>query len=93
MKCYRNITTDEVVYEEDAEYYALTELGLMENGKLVIIPRGKNGEMTLEQLDNIKDTVKYFFSGNWIEEKIREVEEPDVFELIKEECELEDGRE
>ena len=90
MKCYRNITTDEVVYEEDAEYYALTQLGLMENGKLVIIPRGKNGEMTLEQLDNIKDTVEWFFSGNWIQEKIREVEEPDVFELIKEECELED---
>ena len=93
MKCYRNMTTDKVVYEEDAEYYALTQLGLMENGKLVIIPRGKNGEMTLEQLDNIKDTVEWFFSGNWIEEKIREVEEPDVFELIKEECELEDGRE
>jgi hypothetical protein len=92
MKCYRNITTDEVVYEEDAEYYALTELGLMENGKLVIIPRGKNGEMTLEQLDNIKDTVEWFFSGNWIQEKIREVEEPDVFELIKEECELENVR-
>lgn len=92
MKCYRNKTTDEVVYEEDAEYYALTELGLMENGKLVIVPKGKNGEMTLEQLDNIKDTVEWFFSGNWIEENIREVEEPDVFELIKEECELEDGR-
>ena len=92
MKCYRNKTTDEVVYEEDAEYYALTQLGLMENGKLVIIPRGKNGEMTLEQLDNIKGTVEYFFSGNWIEENIREVEESNVFELIKEECELEDGR-
>lgn len=92
MKCYRNMTTDEVVYEEDAEYYALTELGMMENGKLVIIPRGKNGEMTLEQLDNIKGSVEYFFSGNWIEEKIREVEEPNVFELIKEECELEDVR-
>ncbi len=89
MKCYRNMTTDEVVYKEEAEDYALYKLGLMDKGKLVIIPRGENGTYTIEQLENIKGTIGWFFSGNWIEEEIKEVEEPSVFELINEECELE----
>lgn len=90
MKCYRNMTTDEVVYKEEAKEYALYNLGLIDKGKLVIVPRGEKGTYTLEQIENIESTVDYFFSGNWIEEEIKEVEEPSVFELIKEECELED---
>ena len=86
MKCYRNITTDEVVYNEEAEEYVLNELGL------TVTPKGKNGEMTQLQLENIEETVSWFFSGNWIEEEIKEVEEPSVFELINEECELENVR-
>lgn len=86
MKCYRNITTDEVVYKEEAEEYVLNRLGL------TVTPKGENGEMTVEQIENIEGTVEWFFSGNWIEEEIKEVEEPSVFELIKEECELEDVR-
>lgn len=86
MKCYRNITTDEVVYKEEAETYVLNRLGL------TVTPKGENGEMTVEQLENIEGTVEWFFSGNWIEEEIKEVEEPSVFELINEECELEDVR-
>lgn len=86
MKCYRNITTDEVVYKEEAEDYVLNRLGL------TVTPKGENGEMTVEQLENITETVNWFFSGNWIEEEIKEVEEPSVFELINEECELEDVR-
>ena len=84
MKCYRNITTDEVVYKEEAEEYALNELGI------TITPKGKNGEMTEKQKENIRETVEWFFSGNWVEEKIKEVEDSSVFELINEECELED---
>lgn len=84
MKNYRNISTDEVVYEEEAEEYALNELGI------TITPKGINGEMTEKQKENIRETVEWFFSGNWVEEKIKEVEEPTVFELINEECELED---
>lgn len=91
MKYYRNITTDEVVYEEDSKEYALQELGLMDKGKLVVIPKGKNGTYTEKQENNIKETIEWFFSGNWTEE-IKEVEEPTVFELINEECELEDAR-
>lgn len=86
MKCYRNITTDEVVYKEEAEEYVLNRLGL------TVTPKGENGEMTVEQIENIEGTVEWFFSGNWVEEEIKEVEEPSVFELIKEECELEDVR-
>lgn len=71
MKCYRNITTDEVVYKEDAEEYVLNRLGI------TVTPKGENGEMTVEQLENIESTVDWFFSGNWIEEEIKEVEEPD----------------
>lgn len=92
MKCYKNITTDEVVYKEEAKEHALYELGLMDKGELVIVPRGKNGTYTIEQLQNIDATVEGYFSGNWTEEEIKEVEEPSVFELIKEECEIEDVR-
>ena len=85
MKCYRNITTDEVVYKEEAEEYVLNRLGV------TITPKGENGEMTVEQLENIESTVDWFFSGNWIEEEIKETEETNVFELINEECESENG--
>ena len=86
MKCYRNMTTDEVVYKEEAEEYVLNELGI------TVTPKGKNGEMTQLQLENIEETVSWFFSGNWIEEEIKEAEEPSVFKLINEECELENAR-
>lgn len=69
---YKQITTGKIVEDFMAEDYALTQLGLRENGRTVIIPRGKNGEMTLEQLENIQQTVEWFFSGNWIKEKAKE---------------------
>lgn len=73
MKCYRNITTDEVVYKEEAERYVLNRLGI------TVTPKGKNGEMTQEQIENIESTIDWFFSGNWIEEEIKKLEE-DLFE-------------
>lgn len=86
MKCYKNMTTDDVVYKEEAEEYVLDRLGI------TITPKGTNGEMTIEQIENVEETVKWFFSGNWIEEEIKKIEEPSVFELIKEESELENVR-
>lgn len=71
MKCYRNMATDEVVYKEEAEEYVLNRLGI------TVTPKGENGEMTVEQLENIESTIDWFFSGNWIEEEIKEVEESD----------------
>ena len=72
MKCYRNITTDEVVYKEEAEEYVLNELGL------TVTPKGKNGEMTQLQLENIQETINWFFSGNWIEEDIYDEDVSDL---------------
>ena len=89
MKCYRNITTDEVVYKEEAEEYVLNRLGI------TVTPKGENGEMTVEQLENIESTVDWFFSGNWIEEEIKEVEEPsdDIVDLEYELCRYENYHE
>ena len=86
MKCYRNISTDEVVYKEEAEEYVFSQLGDK------ITPLGKYGEMTPLQLEHIQGTIEWFFSTNWIEEEIKEAEEASVFELINEECEMENGR-
>ncbi len=67
---YRELKTNEIVEDFMAEDYALTELGLKENGQLVMKPKGNNGTMTLEQIENIKETVEWFFSGNWIKEEV-----------------------
>nr|DAI65622.1 MAG TPA: hypothetical protein [Caudoviricetes sp.] len=61
MKYYRNMTTNEIVEEADAEEYVLNRLGI------TVTPKGKNGEMTQEQIENIQETVSWFFSGNWVE--------------------------
>lgn len=71
---YKNTKTKEEVEDFMAEDYALTQLGLKENGELKMVPRGKNGEMTLEQLENIQETTEWFFSGNWIKEYVKEEE-------------------
>ena len=64
MKYYRKMFTNEIVYEIDAENYVLNELGI------TITPKGENGEMTEKQIKNIKETIDWFFSDNWIEEEI-----------------------
>lgn len=80
---YRNMKTNEEVEDFMAEEYALNELGV------TITPKGKNGELTIRQLENISETVDWFFSGNWIKEKVEE-DEGNVFELINEECKMEE---
>lgn len=77
---YRSKKTNEIVYKEDAEEYVLDRLGI------AITPKGNNGEMTQEQIENIEETIEWFFSGNWYEDEIQE-DEGDIFELINEECE------
>ena len=64
---YRETKTGEIVEDFMAEDYVLNRLGI------TITPRGKNGEMTLEQLENIQETVEWFFSGgNWIKEEVQD---------------------
>lgn len=60
IKFYRNITNNKIVYEDEAEEYVLEQLGI------TVTPKGKNGEMTLMQIENIQETVEWYFSGNWI---------------------------
>lgn len=76
-KLYRNMKTKEIVLEEDAEQYALNKLGI------TITPKGKNGELTIEQLQNIEETVSWYFD-DW-EKEIEQEEEGNIFELINEE--------
>lgn len=64
QKVYRNMQTKEIVFVEDAESFVLDKLGI------TITPKGKNGEMTQEQIENIQETVEWFFSGDWIKEEI-----------------------
>ena len=81
---YRDLNTGEVVYEEYAEEYVLDRLGI------TIIPKGTGGSLTVEQLENIQETIEWFFSGgNWIREESKNSEQMDIFKLINEECGLE----
>lgn len=83
IKFYKNIKSNKIVYEDEAEEYILDQLGI------TVTPKGKNGEMTLEQMEYIETITDWYFSGNWVKEEIKE-DEADVFELIDEECAMED---
>lgn len=72
MYQYVNTKTNEVVEDFMAEEYVLDKLGI------TVEPRGKNGEMTLEQIENIEQTVEWYFSGNWIKEKVEDDDIPDL---------------
>lgn len=63
---YKEITTGEIIEDFMAEDYVLNRLGI------TIEPKGKNGEMTQEQIENIEETLEWFFSGNWIKEEVKE---------------------
>lgn len=83
MKFYKNITNNKIVYEDEAEEYVLDQLGI------TVTPKGKNGEMTQEQMEVIEEIIEWFFSGNWYEDKI-ENNESNIAELINEHCYYDD---
>ena len=64
---YRELKTNEIVEDFMAEDYVLNKLGI------TIEPKGSDGTMTTEQLENIEETVNWFFSGNWIKEEVADV--------------------
>ena len=67
MKEYQYTNNEgEVVHQDEAEGYVLDKLGI------TIIPKGKNGKMTEEQIEYISETVEWYFSGNWVKEEIKE---------------------
>ncbi len=63
---YREINTNEIIEDFMAEDYALKKLGLK------IEPQGKNGELTVEQLEFKDLIIDWFFSGNWIKEEVKD---------------------
>ena len=81
---YQNITTNEMVYEEDWQDYAINQLGI------TIEPKGQAGSYTTDQLDFIKEFTDWYFSGNWVL-KIEQEDDGDIFEIINESCNLEKG--
>ena len=76
-KVYENTKTKEQVYEEDAQEYALDQLGIK------IQPKGKNGEYTTEQFELIETIIEWYFSGNWVEEIIQDEYEQDYEAILE----------
>lgn len=68
QKIFRNRKTKDFVFEEDIEEYVLDKLGI------TIEPKGKNGELTEEQILMINNTIEDYLYGEWNEEYI-EMEE------------------
>lgn len=60
LKYYKHIHTGEIVYEDEAELYALEKLG--------VTVTAENGVLTDEQKEFIEQTTEWYFSGNWIQE-------------------------
>lgn len=67
-KIFRNRKTKDFVFEEDIEEYVLDKLGI------TIEPKGKNGELTEEQILMINNTIEDYLYSEWNEEYI-EMEE------------------
>lgn len=67
-KIFRNRKTKDFVFEENIEEYVLDELGI------TIEPKGKNGELTEEQILMINNTIEDYLYSEWNEEYI-EMEE------------------
>lgn len=65
-KVYRHFNTNEEVFEEDWEQYAMEKLGIK------IEPQGKNGEFTTEQLDFMEEFTEWYFSDNWIQDEVED---------------------
>lgn len=56
---YVEISTGEKVEDYMASDYALDKLGI------TVTPRGKNGEMTLEQTEIIEKITNWFLNSDW----------------------------
>lgn len=63
MFVYKHMHRDETVSEEDAELYAMEQLGI------TIKPLGKHGTYTEEQIEFKSEFIEWYFSGNWVKEK------------------------
>lgn len=62
---YKNMNTNEVVIEGEAEEYVKEKLGIK------IEPVGKFGTYTEEQTECINEFVEWYFSVEWIKEEVK----------------------
>lgn len=74
---YENIKTNEEVLIEDAQEYAMDNLGIK------ITPLGKAGEYTLDQIDFIQTFTEWYFSDNWVKKKKKYEEHENTIERMK----------
>ena len=74
---YREIITNETVLEDESTDYALDKLGV------IITPKGKQGEYTLEQTEFLQEFTDWYFSGNWIKEEVEDEDIPDLEEDLE----------
>jgi hypothetical protein len=77
-KVYTHIHTNEQVWEEDWEQYAMEKLGIK------VEPKGTGGTYTTEQLDFIEQFTEWYFSDNWIKEEIEDDSVMDYEKLVTE---------
>ena len=67
VKVYQHMTNKKLkVRKEDAENYAMEHLGV------TIKPLDKDGVYTQEQIDFMAEFTEWYFSGDWIEEEVKE---------------------
>lgn len=66
MKEYQHITKNISVDEDEAEDYAMEQLGI------TIKPKDKDGTYTQEQIDFLSEFTEWYFSGMWVLEEKEE---------------------
>ena len=71
-KLYKHFRTNEIVYEEDAEEYALDHLGI------TVKPLDKDGVFTQEQIAFKGEFTEWYFSGDWVKYDESELREDGV---------------
>ena len=71
MKIYRHICKNDKVYKDEAQDYAMDQLGI------TIKPVEKDGTYSQEQIDFMGEFTDWYFSGDWVlEEETQEIETP-----------------
>lgn len=66
MKVYKHMRDNKTVYEDDAQDYAMKQLGIE------IKPMDKHGAYTQEQIDFMSEFTEWYFSGDWYPDEEKE---------------------
>lgn len=66
VKAYVSLHGSKIVRKDEAQDYAMNELGIE------IKPKGEHGVLTSEQSDFLAEFTDWYFSGDWIEKYVDE---------------------